>query len=268
MSQRSFLYRDGTLLSLVDYGGSGSPVLLLHGLAGHSEEWAETAAWLSEEYRVFAMDLRGHGYSERRPGDVSVHALVEDAVAATHVIGPPVILVGQSLGGVIALVVTAERPDLVSGLVMIEASPAAMDESAAAELATRVGEQLRSWPVPFSSGEEAVTYFGGPSLSATAWASGLEVRPDGLWPRFDVDVMERMIREVAAESHSDSWERIRSPVLVVAGDPLLESGDLMRMSVAQPRAVFAKFPGAKHDVHLDQAQGWRQPLSAFLKTLS
>lgn len=268
MSQRSFLRRDETLLSLVDYGGSGSPILLLHGLAGHGEEWAETAAWLRDGYRVVAMDMRGHGYSERRPADVSVHALVEDAVAAIDLIRPPVVLVGQSLGGIIALLVAAERPDLVAALVMIEASPAGMAGSAAAELGHTVAEQLRSWPVPFSSGDEAVTYFGGPSLSATAWVSGLEVRDDGLWPRFDVDVMERMLREVAAEPLWDSWERIRPPVLVVAGDPLLRSGDLERMGAGQPRAVFVKFAGAKHDVHLDQPQAWRQALSAFLKTLS
>ncbi len=80
--------------------------------------------------------------------------------------------------------------------------------------------------------------------------------------------MERMLREVAAEPLWASWERLRPPALVVAGDPLLRSGHLEGMSAAQPTAVFAELPGANHDVHLAQPEGWRQALSAFLKTLS
>lgn len=63
----SYIQRDGTRLALTDFGGSGPPVLLLHGLAGHAEEWSETASWLTGDHRVFALDLRGHGRSERRP---------------------------------------------------------------------------------------------------------------------------------------------------------------------------------------------------------
>lgn len=40
------------------------------------------------------------------------------------------------------------------------------------------------------------------------------------------------------------------------------------MSTAQPTDVFAKLPGAQHDVHLDQPEGWRTALSRFLKALT
>ena len=63
--------RDGTRLVCRDWGGSGRPVLLLHGLAGHAGEWDVPAQRLSPRYRVVAVDQRGHGARERYPRDVS-----------------------------------------------------------------------------------------------------------------------------------------------------------------------------------------------------
>src|SRR5581483_9482705 len=63
--------RGGVRLACAVYGGEGSPVALLHGVAGNAREWDDTASWLVESHRVFAVDARGHGQSERRPGDVS-----------------------------------------------------------------------------------------------------------------------------------------------------------------------------------------------------
>jgi pimeloyl-ACP methyl ester carboxylesterase len=53
--------RDGVRLVCRDWGGTGQPVLLLHGLAGHTGEWDELARRLSPAHRVVAVDQRGHG---------------------------------------------------------------------------------------------------------------------------------------------------------------------------------------------------------------
>ena len=171
MSAWLSLERDGEQLACRDFGGRGPPVLLLHGLAGHAGEWAETASWLTERFRVLAPDARGHGRSERVPLDVSRAAHVADVVFVVERLQlGPVVLVGQSLGGHAALLAAAERPDLVRGLFVAEASPAGGDEGEVAS----VGKALASWPVPFPSREAAAEFFGGPSLRAEAWADGLE----------------------------------------------------------------------------------------------
>jgi pimeloyl-ACP methyl ester carboxylesterase len=109
-----FLERDGVRLACRDFGGSGPPALLLHGLAGHADEWAETAGWLSERCRVFAVDARGHGRSERLPTDVSRNAHVGDAAFVIEKLAlNPAIVVGHSLGGHAALLLAARRPELV-----------------------------------------------------------------------------------------------------------------------------------------------------------
>lgn len=184
MTEWTMLERDGLHMALADFGGEDPPVLLLHGLAGHAEEWAETAMWLSETRHVFALDLRGHGRSERAPHDVSVLAHIGDVAAANQRIGAAVVLVGYSVSGIVAIAVAADQPELVSGLVVSDASPAGGDAKSAASAADDLGESLARWPVPFRSREEAIQFFGGPSLAASAWTEGLEERSDGLWPWF------------------------------------------------------------------------------------
>jgi pimeloyl-ACP methyl ester carboxylesterase len=173
MTRSAILERDGVRLAYLDFGGTGPPVLLLHGLAGHAREWADTAGWLTERARVFGLDARGHGRSERNPADVSRRAHVEDvAFMVDRLQLGPVLLVGQSLGGQTAFLFAAEHPELVRGVVVAEASPERDDEAAVEQ----VKHDLAGWPVPFASREAAVTFFSGPSLRAESWADGLELR--------------------------------------------------------------------------------------------
>lgn len=260
------LERDGVRLACQDFGGDGPAVLLLHGLAGHAGEWEETASWLTSRHRVLALEARGHGRSERRPDDVSRAANVGDAAYAIEQLGTgPVALVGQSLGGLTALLVAAERPQLVRALVVAEASPLAPDDPA--RFAADVGASLASWPAPFASHEAAVAYFAGKGWSppaAAAWADGLE-QNDGLRPRFDADVMERTLREAVARELWAEWERIRCPTLVVRGAAGTLPPEVAReMAERLPSARVVELADAGHDLHLDQPDAWREALAGFL----
>lgn len=263
------LERDGVKLACREFGGRGQTVLLLHGLAGYSGEWNETASWLCERSRVVAVDQRGHGRSERAPTDVSREAHVADVVFVTEQLGlAPVVLVGQSLGGHLAILVAARHPELVCGLVVVEASPAGGDEDAVREGVGQLGESLRRWPVPFESRQAAVEYFGGPSPNAEAWADGLEQRDDGLWPAFEVQAMERTLREAVSQPYWEEWRRIRCPVLIVrAGSGTLDRGDAEAMAETLPQARLVEIPDATHDLHLDQPSEWRGALRKFLDEL-
>jgi pimeloyl-ACP methyl ester carboxylesterase len=176
--------------------------------------------------------------------------------------GPrPALLIGQSLGGHTALLVAAARPDLVRALVLADAGPAQGSDTVAADL----GEALRRWPVPFASRAAAVEFFGGPSLTAEAWADGLEHRDGGWWPRFDVEVMVRTLREAVSRDRWRDWERIRCPVLVArAGDGVIPAADARAMAGRLAQAQLVELPGAAHDLHLDRPVEWRQAVSRFL----
>jgi len=152
------LERDGVGLSILDFGGDGPSVLFLHGLAGHAGEWSETASWLTADHRVLALEARGHGRSERRPQDLAPEAQIADvAFVLTEVADGPAALVGQSLGGVTAMLVAARHPELVSALVMADA--AAGEGVTGGQAATAVGDGLGSWPVPVPSYQAVAEYF-------------------------------------------------------------------------------------------------------------
>jgi pimeloyl-ACP methyl ester carboxylesterase len=135
-------------LACCDFGGSGPPVLFLHGLAGHSSEWSHSAGALMPRHRVVALDQRGHGRSERLPTDLSRGAFVR---GMAHVIDEldlsPVVLVGQSMGGNTAFIAAAEHPELVDRLVVVEAGP----DGPMRELAQQIRVWLAEWRVPFPS---------------------------------------------------------------------------------------------------------------------
>ncbi|HJR46202.1 MAG TPA: alpha/beta fold hydrolase, partial [Actinomycetota bacterium] len=141
MAVERFLDLRDIRLRLVDFGGRGLPVLILHGLAGRASEWSEVAADLSRRHRVVALDLRGHGGSDK-PDDLARRSFAADAMGVLESLDlGAVCLVGQSFGGDIALMVAATRPDLLSALVVIEAVP-----NLDSETRTLIAAWFRSWP--------------------------------------------------------------------------------------------------------------------------
>jgi pimeloyl-ACP methyl ester carboxylesterase len=257
--------RDARLEAL-DFGGDGPGVLLLHGLAGTAVEWEDTAAWLTDTHRVVALDQRGHGRSERRPEDVTPAAFVADALETVESLGlAPAIVVGQSLGGLIAFLAASERPDLVSALVVVEATPNREEP----EVAEQIADYFDSWPLPFASEEAAVTFFGGESLRARAWARNLVATPEGLQPAFDADVLVAAIGEALARDHWDDWRALAAPTLLVRGEEgELSPAEAAAMLDAVPAAQLVSIPGAGHDVHLDAPDAFRRAVESFLAGLS
>ncbi|MDH3306005.1 MAG: alpha/beta fold hydrolase [Acidimicrobiia bacterium] len=94
-------------------------MVALHGFTQHGGMFLELAAELG--VGVLAVDLPGHG--EAADIEASWPSVVEHVVAAIESVGGPLPLVGYSQGGRVALVTALERPDLVSHLVIISASP-------------------------------------------------------------------------------------------------------------------------------------------------
>jgi pimeloyl-ACP methyl ester carboxylesterase len=265
------LTREGVRLACRDFGGVGPPVLLLHGLAGHAEEWAQTASWLLARCRVVALDARGHGRSERVPRDVSRDAQVADASFVVEELGlSPVVVVGQSAGGLTALSLAARRPELARGLVLVDTSPMGGGEDVESA-ACAIGEALGAWPVPFTSRAGAVSFFEdrfGGTVAAEAWTHGLEWRDGGWWPRFEVEVMVQTLRAAIAEPSWEEWARISCPTLLVrAGNGIVDPRVAEEMMERLSGARLVEVPDAAHDLHLDRPDEWRRALTDFLDSI-
>jgi pimeloyl-ACP methyl ester carboxylesterase len=244
--------RGEVVLSGLRGGPAGDPVVLLPGLAGAARELAPTGAALAGDHQVIVLDLRGHGFSTRRPADLSRQAFVDDVLAVIDatVPGEQVTLVGQSMGAQTAMLVAAARPELSRGLVMLEGGVGGSTE----DYPTDLGKWFRSWPVPFAEPADAVEFLGG-SPMAEAWGRDLEQRADGWWPRFDADVMETTIRGVADVARWDEWQSITAPTLLVwtrrrAGDDRRRRARRTPRPAGRVAVIASRFSGPGRDLAL------------------
>jgi pimeloyl-ACP methyl ester carboxylesterase len=249
----------GVRINYFDTGGPGRPVLILHGLAGSATEFFSTARALPE-FRTILVDLRGHGRSTTRPGDLSREAFVADVVQVIEsAVAAPVALVGQSMGGHTAMMVAAKRPDLVSKLVLLESGAGSSSHAENMQL----GEFFQSWPVPFPS-RAAAREFLGPGPLAEAWVADLEGRADGYWPRFHPDVMVETMHGLV-QPRWDEWRAVTAQALVVYGEEGMFSEDEKRVFLLfSPGARRVDLPEASHDAHLNAFEPWIAALRSFL----
>ena len=104
-----------------DWGGHGSPMLLLHGLASHCGIWDLVAPILARHTRVVALDLRGHGASAKPDDGYDFGTVAQDVIGFCRVIGLRNPLVaGHSWGGNVAVHLAANYADEFSRLVMVD----------------------------------------------------------------------------------------------------------------------------------------------------
>lgn len=98
----------------------GSPVVLLHGLGGSAGDWEATGALLGQEWRVYALDLRGHGESDW-PDEYDLVLMAEDVAGFLDELElDRVGLVGHGVGGAVARLLAQEHSDRVERLVLVE----------------------------------------------------------------------------------------------------------------------------------------------------
>jgi 3-oxoadipate enol-lactonase len=114
-------------------GGSGEPVVLVHGLGGAAPNWRLIAPALAAERRVIVPELPGHGGSDPLQGADTIDPFADLVVAALEQEdATPAAWVGHSLGGLVALRAAVRHPEAVTGLVLAAA--------AGISSATRIGE--------------------------------------------------------------------------------------------------------------------------------
>lgn len=110
-------------LRYLDFGGPpGGPVIVaLHGLAGAAINWLAIAPILTSKYRLLAPDLAGHGLTQAHGHSTSVRAnqrLLRQFL--TTVAGGPAILMGNSMGGMVALLEAGSEASMAAGLILLD----------------------------------------------------------------------------------------------------------------------------------------------------
>lgn len=198
---RSFTADIGGPVFVADYGGNGPPCVLLHGLGGSHLNWMSVGPELARSFHVLAPDLPGFGRSPSAGRQASIAAnvrVVEELIRG--VAGAPALLMGNSMGGLIALGVAAGRSDLLSGLVLVD--PA---------LPIPRGELFRFDPVALRFvAAYAVPKLGEYVLSRTATTLGSEGLVRSTLERCTVD-LRRVDSELVAAMIDLERERFAHP---------------------------------------------------------
>lgn len=114
----------GLRLRYLELGdGPDLPVLLIHGFGADLDSWMFTQPALAERRRTLALDLPGHGGSDKEVGALDAEAFAGVVAAALEALGIERLhLVGHSMGGAVAALVAARRPDRAASLSLIAAA--------------------------------------------------------------------------------------------------------------------------------------------------
>ena len=110
---------NGMTLSYLEREGGSEPLVLLHGITDNARTYEPLMDRISDRFKVYALDFRGHGQSDKPDGPYDTDGYADDVRHfIREVVGGPVRLEGHSLGGAVSVQVGATAPDLVSGLIL------------------------------------------------------------------------------------------------------------------------------------------------------
>jgi len=212
-------------MHVVDWPGPEPAILYVHGSGMHALRFTAWGELLSPEVRVVAVDLRGHGYSDKPPSGYGVDDHVGDLlelIATLGLIRP--IMLGHSLGGSIATFVAEAAGDTVGGLVLLDA---VVGDQAFIDSASLVLHPFEATLDRRFAGFEEYQSFWALEDDGSQWARWLD-RSDRieLAPLPDGTFRRRALRQALAEEWASVAERdalaalarVSAPVLVVHAD--------------------------------------------------
>lgn len=282
------------MLTSIQAGPVGAPQLvLLHGITSSAAaNWPSIAHWSQRGWRVIALDARGHGLSPRWQPQQLLRAgqqLVDDVVEVLEYLPTPApaqnaaptagaseptaaaglkpILIGHSMGAATAAVVAAQRPDLVSALVLED--PARYGTRSPSELlrrgqarANHVNRTLADLPASLAALLENAGTPGQPSAQ--------EALPS-LWASQQLDQSLLGTGVVAPEvEFTQLMKSISLPTLLLTGDRRGEArvgAQLLAQLMEQnPNICGQVMPGAGHQVRRANPQAYYDVVDAFLQT--
>lgn len=250
---------------------SGAPTLvMLHGWQDNLASFHALVPYLPSEWGLLLFDWPGHGLSEHKPGDYyyPFYDYLDDLHQVLHQqrVSGPLILVGHSLGGLVASCYAAAFPDRIAALVMIEAlgpmaEPAQQITNRLAKSLDQRLKQRQKRQRYFDSAFQALQLRA--SINKVAAepllplvARGLMETPQGITWRHDPhlrgDALYRM-----SPAHSESIIRaIHCPALAIRGTdgyPALRSQDAQQRMYGFRQLQVVDLPGTHH-CHLQQPQ--------------
>ncbi len=243
--------------------GVGRPVVLMHPIGVRAEFWLPVIAELEHQYRLIAVDARGHGESDVS-GPFKIDDLSRDAVELVRAVGRgPAVFVGCSMGGMAAQGAAILAPDVVSGVVVANTTNA-RDDQIRAMIEQRAAQSEMGMPVVL------------PSTLARWFNAQCQLnRPDLVlkareWLLAnDPTVHAWAWRAIRDLDFAERFKQSPAPVLCVAGteDQSAAAASVRKMSGELKHSVYREILGAGHLAPLEEPKEFAALLREFIEGL-
>jgi len=251
-----------------EMGGTGEPLLLLHGLAADNASWLSVRALLEKSFTLIMPDNRFSGRS-KAPANckADMRTLAVDAKALLDHLGvKKAAVVGHSMGGMVAQEFALAFPDFTDALILESTSAAPIKRNEA--LFDALGAALKKdgytenfWRLMFPWLLSTTLYHERPDFAELA------IRAAAGYPYLPTpENFVRMAGMIAAHNCTDRLKEIKSRTLVLAGgkDLLIPAEEGRALADGIPGARFAFAKDAGHVVHLELPDVFTQAVTVFL----
>jgi pimeloyl-ACP methyl ester carboxylesterase len=250
----------------------GPPLVFLHGVMGRWQAWLPIMPAFADEWRVYALDHRGHGRSGHAPGHYRIVDYGEDVVAFLRErVGRPAVLVGHSLGAIISIAVAPEAPELVRAIVLEDPPIGAFADQRFVDRPERArftaSRELARARLPR---EELFARLAQAQPEADAAVLGQRTLT---LEQMDPEVLTPILEDRARDG-LDLYARlgrIACPTLLQQGNvalgAALEDERVARVRAALSNCVFQRFDDVGHGIHGERPFAFCRALREFLDGL-
>jgi pimeloyl-ACP methyl ester carboxylesterase len=258
--------------------GAGDPLLLLHGIGRSLEDWDEQHARLSAHHELHSLDLPGFGWSDPVAGAATLASLADALPGYLDAAGVrgPVAVVGNSLGGAVAMTLAVRHPGRVRALVLLDSAGFGREVTVGLRLlAFDPLATLILRPTPGNSRRSTRSVFHDPGLTTTErvrHAQALSARPAHAATMLEVARDLGTVRGV-----SSGWRRplvaaVRAsglPVLAMWGDRdrILPPAHLAAVARELPDAITHLIPDCGHMPQIERPDVVAELVGDFLAGL-
>ena len=257
--------------------GDGPTLLLIHGMAGNSRTWRAVMPKLARDYRVLAPDLPGHGESAAS-GDYSLGnmaAMLRDLLGALG-IGRTTI-VGQSLGGGIAMQLAYQHPELAERLVLVSSGGLGREVSWMIRALSLPGAAYVT-PVIFPGfvrelGDRVADIVGRLGIRAPRWAETWDAYATLTEPEHRAAFLRTVHAVIepggqAVSATNRLYLAAAMPTLIIWGDadPIIPVSHAYTAHDAMPGSRLEIFEGVGHFPHAEEPERFVNALTDFIVT--
>ncbi|MEX2650550.1 MAG: alpha/beta hydrolase [Alphaproteobacteria bacterium] len=256
----------GVTVTYVESGDpAGVPVVCLHGYADSLRSFETMARAMPRSLRVIAYSQRGHGDATRPETGYRLADFATDALAFIDAIGlRKAVLVGHSMGSLVAQSLALDAPDRLSGMVLIGSAAAVTGNAPVQDLWQGTVRHLTDPVDPafvrdFQTGTSATRI--DPAFQEVVVAESMKL-PARVW--------RETLGGLLDFDHTDALRRVKTPTLILWGDQdvLFSAADQERLRAALPHAVFTAYQGAGHNTQWEQPERVAKDVTRFALRLA